>query len=189
MTHDVIVALAVLGVVGQAAAVTLVLVGLLALVGVDGTLRFVRELIWGYELWLVFAVAALGTAGSLFLSEVAGYIPCELCWYQRICLYPLTLLSLLAALANDYRMSRYLLPFPIVGAALAIYQILLENGVVQQTPACLASAPGGCATKWIEKFGYVTIPVLGLTGFVLATAFLLFAAAEPGEPLELEPAR
>lgn len=186
MTHDVVVALAVLGVVGQAVAAALVVVWALALFGVEAPLRFVRELLWGYELWLVFAVAALGTAGSLYLSEVAGYVPCELCWYQRICLYPLTLLALLAALANDYRMSRYLLPFPIVGAGIAVYQILLENGVVHQTQACLASAPGGCATKWIDELGYVTIPVLSLTGFALATAFLLLAAYEPGEPVEQE---
>ena len=57
---------------------------------------------------------------------------------------------------------------------------------MHQTQACLASAPGGCATKWIDELGYVTIPVLSLTGFALATAFLLLAAYEPGEPVEQE---
>ena len=186
MTHDVVVVLAVLGVIGQALAAALLVVGLLALAGVRSPLRLVRELLWGYELWLVFVVAAAGTAGSLFLSEVAGFIPCELCWYQRICLYPLSILALLAALASDYRMSRYLLPLPIVGAGLAIYQLLIENGVVGQTQACLVSAPGGCATKWIDEFGYVTIPTLALTSFVLATAFLLLAAAEQPDSLRAE---
>jgi disulfide bond formation protein DsbB len=181
VTHDVVVALALLGVFGQVVAAMLIGVGVLALVGVRAPLVFVRGLLWGYELWLVFAVAAIGTGGSLYYSEVAGYLPCELCWYQRICLYPLSILGLLMALNNEYRLSRYLLPLPIVGAGIAVYHVLVENGVVSQSQACLISAPGGCATKWIDEFGYVTIPVLALTGFVLLTAFLLLAAAaRPG---------
>jgi len=175
VTHDVVVLLAVFGVIGQAAVAVLALVGALALAGVRRPLEFVRESLWGYELWVVSAVAAIGVAGSLYLSEVAGYIPCELCWYQRICLYPLSILVLLAALRSDFGVSRYLLPLPIVGAGLAVYQLLLENHVLSQTQACLISAPGGCATKWIDELGYVTIPTLALTGFVLATAFLLLA--------------
>jgi disulfide bond formation protein DsbB len=186
VTHDVIVVLAVLGVAGQVLAAALIVSGVLALAGVGSPLRLARELLWGYELWLVFAIAAVGTAGSLYMSEVAGYIPCELCWYQRICLYPLSILALLAALRNDYRMSLYMLPLAITGVGLAIYQILIENGVISQTQACLLSAPGGCATKWIDEFGYVTIPTLALTGFVLVTAFLLLAAAEQPASLQAE---
>jgi disulfide bond formation protein DsbB len=182
VTHDVVVVLCALGVVGIVVAAALVIAWLLSVAGVEGPLRFVRELVWGYELWLVFAVALLGTAGSLFLSEVAHFPPCELCWYQRISLYPLTILSLMAALRNDYRIGWYMLPFPVVGIGLAVYQVLLENGVLKEPQACLVSAPGGCATKWVEEFGFMTIPVLGLTGFVLATAFVLLAATGQADP-------
>jgi hypothetical protein len=75
--------------------------------------------------------------------------------------------------------SRYLLPLPLVGAGVSVYHLLVENGVVGQSSACLISAPGGCATKWIEEFGYVTIPVLALTGFVLCFEFLLLGALPP----------
>src|SRR6478752_9945997 len=149
---------------------------LAALLGARRPLDAVRSALWGYELWGAFVVASIATGGSLYLSEIAGYVPCELCWYQRICLYPLAILALLAALRSDYGMTRYLLPLPIVGAGLAVYQLLLERGVVSQPQACLISAPGGCATRWIEELGYVTIPTLALTGFALATAFLLLAA-------------
>ena len=57
--------------------------------------------------------------------------------------------------------------------------LLIERGVLEQAHTCLISAPGGCATKWIEEFGYVTIPTLALTGFVLCTAFLLLALFDP----------
>jgi disulfide bond formation protein DsbB len=180
VTHDVIVALAALGVVGQILAVGLLVVGLLALVGVRGPLDTLRRTIWGYELWLAFVVTAIATLGSLFFSEIANFIPCELCWFQRIFMYPLSIITLLAALANDYRIARYLLPLPIIGAAISIYHLLVENHVVSQRQACLVSAPGGCATKWINEFGYMTIPTLALTGFVLAFAFLLLAAVGEG---------
>ncbi|HLM36664.1 MAG TPA: disulfide bond formation protein B [Gaiellaceae bacterium] len=175
MTHDVIVTLAALGVAGQVLAALLVLLGLAWLAGVRGSAEMLRRALAGYELWLVFLVSSIATGGSLFLSEVAGFIPCELCWFQRICMYPLSIVSLLAALANDRRVARYLLPLPLVGSGVAVYHLLVENGVVEQARACLLSAPGGCATKWIEEFGYVTIPTLALTGFALSLAFLLLA--------------
>ena len=178
MTHDAIVVFAVLGVAGQVVLAVLVFVGIIALFGVRGPLDAVRRALWGYELWLAFLVAALATGGSLFYSEIAGFVPCELCWYQRICMYPLTVLTLLPALAADYRIARYLLPLPVVGACIAVYQILIEDGVVKQSEACLISAPGGCATKWTDTFGYLTIPVLTLTAFAVAFAFLVFACFE-----------
>jgi disulfide bond formation protein DsbB len=188
MKHDVIVALAVLGVAGQVLVALLLLVGALALVRVRGPLRWLRRVLWGYELWGAFVVTSIATGGSLFYSEIAGFIPCELCWYQRICMYPLSILTLLMALAGDHRAARYLLPLPIVGAGVSIYHLLVENGVVTQTQACLISAPGGCATKWTNEFGYMTIPTLALTAFLLALAFLLLAATEP-EPFDDEAAR
>jgi disulfide bond formation protein DsbB len=175
VTHDVNVLLAVLGVAGQVVLLGLAIAGLLALFGRRGALDAIRDVVWGYELWLAFFIAATATAGSLFYSEIAGYVPCELCWFQRICMYPLSILTLLMALANDHRAARYLLPLPIVGAGLAIYHMLVERGVVGQTEACSISAPGGCATKWIDYFGYLTIPTLTLTAFGLVLAFLLLA--------------
>ena len=125
MTHDTIVALAVLAVAGQAIAGVLVLIGLLAVVGFAAPLRALRSALWGYELWAAFVVAAIGTGGSLFLSEIAGFVPCDLCWFQRVCMYPLSLLLLFAAYHNDYRVTRYLLPFPLVGACVSIYHLLI----------------------------------------------------------------
>jgi len=160
VTHDAIVAFAVLGVAGQAFAVALLL-------------RPVRRALWGYELWIAFLVAALATGGSLFFSEIAHFAPCELCWFERICIYPLAIVMLFVALADDRRAARYLLPLPIVGAGLAVYHVLVERGVVSQTQGCAVSAAGGCATRWIDEFGYVTIPVLTLTAFVLVFASLV----------------
>jgi disulfide bond formation protein DsbB len=149
-----------------------ILVGVAALVGFGAPLRAVRAALWGYELWAAVVVAALATGGSLFFSEIAGFVPCELCWFQRICMYPLSIITLLAAIAGDHRVARYLLPLPAVGACVSVYHLLVENGVVGQSSSCLVSAPGGCATKWINEFGYITIPTLALTAFVLLIQLL-----------------
>jgi disulfide bond formation protein DsbB len=93
-------------------------------------------------------------------------------------MYPLSITLLLMAVANDHRAARYLLPLPVVGAGISVYHLLVENGVVKESQACLVSAPGGCATKWINEFGFVTIPTLALTAFALTFAFMLFAVFE-----------
>jgi len=188
MTHDTIVALAVLGVVGQVMVGLLILIGLAAAAGFRAPLRAVRSALWGYELWAAFVVAAIATGGSLFFSDIAHFVPCELCWFQRICMYPLSILTLFAAYHGDYRFARYLLVLPVVGAGVSIYHLLVENGVVEQAQACLVSAPGGCATKWINEFGYMTIPTLALTAFLLLIAFLGLAAAGGGEEAATLPA-
>jgi disulfide bond formation protein DsbB len=188
VTHDVIVALAALGVAGQVAAALVLVAAALALVRLPGPLAAIRRALWGYELWAVFLVAALATGGSLFFSEIAHFVPCELCWYQRICMYPLSITTLLAALSGDHRAARYLLPLPIVGAGVSIYHILIENKVIAEPHQCLASAAGGCATKWVNEFGYMTIPTLALTGFVLLIGFLALAAAGGEEDAATLPA-
>jgi disulfide bond formation protein DsbB len=189
MTHDVIVALAVLGVIGQVLGAGLILVALAAAAGARGPLRAIRQLLWGYELWAAFVVAAIATGGSLFFSEVAHFVPCELCWYQRICMYPLSILTLFLAYHGDHRAARYLLPLPVVGAGVSIYHLLIENKVIKEPAQCLISAPGsGCGTKWVNEFGYITIPTLALTAFVLLIGFLALAAAGGDEEAATLPA-
>jgi disulfide bond formation protein DsbB len=179
VTHDVIVVLSVLGVAGQVLVALFMLVVLAAAVGFGGPLRMLRSAVWGYELWLAFLVAAVATGGSLFFSETALFIPCELCWFQRICMYPLSIITLLAALAGEFRIARLLLPLPLVGAGVSVYHLLVENRVVGESSTCMISAPGGCSVKWINEFGYMTIPTLALTGFLLLLSLLALASLSP----------
>ena len=182
MTHAVVVALAFLGIVGQVLVGLLLVGGLAWLAGARAPLDAVRAAIEGHELLLAFIVAAFATGGSLFFSEAAGFVPCELCWFQRIAMYPLVVTTILAFRFRDRGAARYLLPLPVAGAGVSVYHLLVENGVVEQTQACLTSAPGGCATRWVDEFGYVTIPTLALTAFALVFALLLSAARGAGRP-------
>src|SRR5438067_13895640 len=142
MTHDVINVIAVLGIAGQVLFGILLLAVLLAALGSDGPLETIRDWLWGYELWAAFVVSAIATGGSLFFSEVAGFVPCELCWYQRICMYPLSLLMLIIAWHGDLRVVRYLIPLPVVGAGISIYHLFVENHVVSTPTGCRIGA--GC---------------------------------------------
>ena len=177
MTTDIVILLSVLGVVGQALVALGIVVGVLALVGVRGPLDWIRNLLWGYELWGAFVVAAIATGGSLFYSQVAGFIPCEFCWFQRMMMYPLSILTLLIAARGDNRAARYLLPLPVVGAGTSIYHMLLEHHVIKEPGACTLTG-GGCTANWIalHSFGYLTIPTLALTAFLLLIGFLVLAS-------------
>jgi disulfide bond formation protein DsbB len=194
MKYDVLYAFSVLGVVGQAVIALLLLVGLLALLGARGPLDVLRGWIWGYELWIGFIVASLATGGSLFYSQIELFQPCELCWFQRICMYPLSIVLLLVAGRGDYRAARYLLPLPVVGAGVSIYHMLIQYHAISEPQACVQSAVGGCATNWLASplqdvsFGYLSIPTLALTGFLLLIGFLVLASLGAGEETATLPA-
>jgi disulfide bond formation protein DsbB len=191
MTRDATYAFSALGVAGQVLVGLMLLVGLLALVGVRAPLDGIRRLLWGYELWAGFVVASIATGGSLFYSLIRTFLPCELCWYQRICMYPLSILLLILAWHGDNRAARYLLPLPVVGAGVSIYHMLIAYGAIKEPNTCQASAPGtGCAFNWIkpESFGYLQIPTLALTAFLLLIGFLVLGTAGEADEAATLPA-
>jgi disulfide bond formation protein DsbB len=190
MTTDGVWVFSALGVVGQVLVALLLVIGLLALFGVRGPLDTLRGWLWGYELWAAFVVAALATGGSLFYSEVARYVPCELCWYQRLLMYPLSIFLLLMAIWGADRAARYIIALPIVGAGVSIYHMLIGYGAISEPKACSAVIPGGCGINWIagRDFGYLLIPTLALTAFLLLIGFLVLASAGTADDVATLPA-
>jgi disulfide bond formation protein DsbB len=133
-----------------------------------------RDSLLGGELWVAWGFALVATLGSLFFSEVSQFIPCRLCWFQRIGMYPLAALLLIAAIRRDYRGGAlYGLPCAVFGALVAIYHIYIEYHPEAETAGCKIGAP--CTTKWIDKLGYITIPVLALTAFLTIITLLSMA--------------
>jgi disulfide bond formation protein DsbB len=130
-----------------------------------------RESLLGTEVWIAWGLALLATAGSLFFSEYSQFIPCRLCWFQRIGMYPLAAILLIAAIRRDPRGAAfYGLPLALFGSIVAIYHIYIEYHPEAETAGCKIGAP--CTTKWIDKLGYITIPVLALTVFLAIIALL-----------------
>ena len=112
-----------------------------------------------------FFIALFATAGSLLFSEVAHFTPCKLCWYQRIFMYPQVILFGLAIWKNDYKIKIYGLVLSIIGGLVALYHVIL-----QWYPAILlpcSDETANCAVKQFATYGYITIPVMSLTAFVL----------------------
>jgi disulfide bond formation protein DsbB len=183
MERDALFAFSYLGVAGQVLVALLLGVAVLALVGVRAPLETLRRWLWGYELWAAFIVAAVATGGSLFYSEIEPFQPCELCWYQRICMYPLSITLLLIAWHGANRAARYVLPLAVVGAGVSIYHMLIQYNAITEPAACSASASGGCKLNWLAfpsqnaSFGYLAIPTLALTAFLLLIGFLVLASA------------
>lgn len=125
-----------------------------------------------YAAWLVALVATLG---SLWFSEVRLFVPCTLCWYQRILMYPLVVLLGIAAWRGDAGIVRYVLPLTLFGAVVAGYHLLEQKIPGFGAPeACRGGVP--CNIEYIDWFGFVTIPMLSLTAFVLISGALSWVA-------------
>ena len=112
-----------------------------------------------------FAVSGVATLGSLYFSEVADYLPCRLCWFQRILMYPIALVALVALLRRDPNSHWYTVPFAAIGAAVSLYHYLVEWGVFDDSEACLQLGTS-CAAIWFREFGFVSLAFMALCGFV-----------------------
>lgn len=143
---------------------------------VAGRAQDLRASIGPAALALAWIVAAVATAGSLYYSEVAGFIPCQLCWYQRIAMYPQALLLAIAAFRRDIGIRRYLIPLSAAGALISIYHYQLERFPSQTHVAC--SADASCTVVWVWQFHYISIPFMALSGFALIATLLLLARRE-----------
>ena len=131
-------------------------------------------------LGLGLLVATIATAGSLYFSEVANFVPCTLCWYQRIAMYPLVPVLAVAAWRRDLEVRATVLVLAGVGGAISTYHVLLERGVVHESGVCEATNP--CTVVWVERLGYLTIPMMALSAFALIVTLALVARHDDAEP-------
>ena len=131
---------------------------------------------------LTFAIAAVATAGSLYFSESAGYVPCRLCWFQRIAMYPIAVIALVALLRRDRAARWYIVPLAVIGVAISTYHVLIEWGWLNDSEACALFGPS-CADVWFEAFGFVTLALMALAGFlsIIVLNTVSFDSVDPGE--------
>jgi disulfide bond formation protein DsbB len=119
-------------------------------------------------LLIAFAVSFLATLGSLIYSDIIGYDPCKLCWFQRIFMYPQVILFGIAAYKNNLDMKIYGLVLSIIGGAIALFHYIGQLGFNPFGLECLAIGySASCAKNFVLQFGYVTIPMMALSAFVL----------------------
>src|SRR5450830_1302451 len=106
--------------------------------------------------WLI---AAMATLGALFMSEIMGFAPCVLCWYQRIFMFPLVFILAAGLFPFDTRLVRYALHLTVVGWMIALFHVLVVAGIVPENIRPCAQGIS-CKDQPIEWFGFLTIPSL-----------------------------
>ena len=122
--------------------------------------------------FLAWLIASVSTLGALFLSQVMDIVPCVLCWYQRIFMFPLVLILAAGLFPFDTRLLRYALPLTVVGWMIALFHVLVVAGIVPENiRPCAQGIP--CKDQQIEWFGFLTIPLLSLIAFSLICFLLI----------------
>lgn len=119
--------------------------------------------------------AVVAMAGSLYFSEVMLFVPCVLCWYQRITMYPLVAILLIGLYFKDSKVYRYVLPLSVIGLLIATYHVVLYYGVnwgirPDWVGPCVAGV--SCTTKYVEWYGFITIPLLSWVAHLVITVLM-----------------
>jgi len=128
-----------------------------------------------------FSASLVAVAGSLYFSEVAGFAPCLLCWYQRIAMYPLLVVLGVGLARADAGVWRYALPLPAVGVLISAYHVYVQWQPNADPGACGTGAP--CTTRYVAVFGVVSIPVMAGAAFLLIGALMLLIRRLEATPL------
>ena len=179
---------ALLTVVAGLGAITLVVLRLAAAAGSDGAWRL-GSAISDAGVWLALLVAVGAMLGSLYFSEVADFVPCRLCWFQRIAMYPLTAVLLVGAIRKDPAVRWYVAPLAVIGAAISAWHTLIEWRPQLDNGECALTGPS-CTYVWFREFGFISLATMALTGF-LTILILLFVRfpdrLDAPDPIETEP--
>lgn len=120
-----------------------------------------------WSVLFAFAISFFAIGGSLIYSEVIGYDPCELCWFQRIFMYPQVIILGFALFNKKKGILLCSISLAVLGALVAGYHYLLQFGVMRGSFCDALDHTANCAQRLVMNFGYVTIPMMVLTAFLL----------------------
>ncbi|MGA8039826.1 MAG: disulfide oxidoreductase [Acidimicrobiia bacterium] len=154
---------AILSLVALAAAIGLLIYRL-----VKG--RDAARLLGDRAIWLAWVVALVSTAGSLFYSEVIGFEPCRLCWFQRIAMYPMAIILLVGAIRRERQVKFYALPLALGGLAISTWHYLIQAFPALEGGGSCGAVP--CSARYVEVFGFISIPFMAGAGFIVISVLL-----------------
>ena len=135
-------------------------------------MRLWSEVAQRYGLYLGWLLALIATLGSLYFSEVRHFVPCTLCWYQRILMYPLVILLGIASYRQDRTIVPYILPLTLLGIGVALFHYL-DQKIPGFGPPGLCSSGVPCSAQYIDWLGFISIPLLSLVAFTGISGVLL----------------
>ena len=135
-------------------------------------MRTIKDWLRENVLYIAWGQALVAMLGSLFFSEVMKLPPCVLCWYQRVCLYPLVVILGVGIVRKNRDIAWYVLPLSLVGLAIASYHNLLYYNIIPESLAPCALGVS-CTTKFFEWLGFITIPFMSLMAFIVINASMV----------------
>jgi disulfide bond formation protein DsbB len=145
----------------------IIFVVVLFVIGVHSQTRVkMYNFVHKYILELLFAGIMSAVIGSLVYSEIVGFPPCDLCWYQRILLYPQAIIVLMAMFRKDKSVIDYLVPLSVLGAIVSFYQSLVQWGFSFGSILDCTAIGGECAKIYVSEYSYITIPFMSFSVFV-----------------------
>jgi disulfide bond formation protein DsbB len=148
------------------------------------TLGSIAELFGPQAVLLAAIVAVTAMSGSLYYSEVAGYVPCELCWFQRIGMYASAVILVVAAIRREIAVRPYALTLAGLGAVISAYHVAVQRIPEVTSVACTVDAP--CTAIWVNTFGFISIPVMAGVAFCTIIVALLLARPGEEEPIHVD---
>lgn len=130
-----------------------------------------------HSLTLAFIVSLGGMAGSLIYSEIIGFAPCALCWYQRILMYPQVFMILIAFTKKfSHEIWYYIRGLSIIGAVIAFYHFVIKMTGSSPFPCSAFSVDGSdCVKQLVVEFGYINIPMMSFTIFAILLILSFYA--------------
>ncbi|MEC2921261.1 disulfide bond formation protein B [Bacillus tropicus] len=128
------------------------------------------EWIRKYHIAIAWTIATSAMLISLFFSEWMKLPPCDLCWYQRMAMYPLVLILGIGMYRKDLYVSTYAFPFACMGLLIAVYQITIQTFPTNEMKIC--SVGVSCNEDYLNLFGFISIPMLSFVGFLAIIVFL-----------------
>jgi len=126
-----------------------------------------------YAIHIAFSIAWLSTLGSLYFSQILKLVPCELCWFQRILMYPLVILFTVALVRKDKNVAYYALPMSTIGAGIATYQYLLQMTPLKETTPFQCNLSTPCSEIQFSLLGFITIPFLSFAAFATISILMI----------------
>ncbi len=120
---------------------------------------------------LALITVSVSTLVSLYYSEIANFYPCKLCWIERIAMFPLFPLLLIGSIGKEKLFLKWTPVFSITGFLISGYHYLLQ---INLSNAEICSSEITCTEKWIWEYGYISIPMMGLTAFGIITILSIY---------------
>lgn len=129
--------------------------------------KTLSALIKKHSLSFILIISLLASIGSLFYSEIIGFEPCKLCWWQRIFMYPQVILLSLALIKKESSVIKYSLTMSIFGLFISAYHYLIQIGFAPSLSCDATGASASCSQNFVLKFGYISIPLMSFSAFLL----------------------